>query len=366
MRRVLISGYFGMGNIGDEAILSSLIQVLKELGSASGVDLHIRVLSGDPSYTESIHGVEALDRWNLIQIIHGLANTQIFITGPGGLIQDATSLRSLLYYLSIASTAKFLRKTNLMIGCGIGPLQTKRARFLVRKFFPHFQAISVRDIGSIELLRCCGVTRNDIVLSPDLGFIFQGASPSKGREILISQGVIGDGPLIIMAPRPSHIKGLDRLLASVADELIFKYNAELVFLPFHKGVDEAFCRSIQLNMARRSFLINSIHDPKEVKALVGQAELLIGMRLHSLVFASTYGIPLVGISYDPKVSKFLSQIGVNSFTTIEELSEEQLLANIDEVMSRRPGLNYDIHEVKRLRDKAWDTAWNLLEPWISQ
>ena len=94
MKKILISGFYGFGNGGDEAVLSGII---KALGAASLKD--ITVLSSDPGYTESLHKVKAAPR-SSAKTLKAIRDCDIFISGGGSLFQNATSNRSLYYYLA--------------------------------------------------------------------------------------------------------------------------------------------------------------------------------------------------------------------------------------------------------------------------
>ncbi len=360
MHKVLISGYFGMGNGGDEALLSTLLQLLEELGEVHGEKIQALVLSGDPEATQRLHKVQAFKRWDVGQILTGIRGSDFVITGPGGLIQDATSLRSLCYYVGIATLAKVLDKESLVFACGVGPIQTKIGGTLVRRLFKDISHVSVRDPGSVRVLAEAGVKRGDVNVMPDIGVLFQGSPLERGVEILRCHGVYGRRPLVVVTPRPSDCRNdLESLLAATADAIIHEYGADLIFIPFDLRMDLPFCRAIQSRMERKSVLIEGVHDPRELKALVGQGDLLVGMRLHSLVFGYTYGIPLVGISYDPKVEAFLTQIGAGDFLSVEDLSEEGLLELIRRAMGA-DGPNYQLELLPIIENTARTQAHDFL------
>lgn len=61
---------------------------------------------------------------------------------------------------------------------------------------------------------------------------------------------------------------------------------------------------------------------------VGQCEVLIGMRLHSLIYAAGQRVPLIGISYDPKIDHFLDRVRCQPVGTTQSLDAGQVAAEI--------------------------------------
>ena len=102
---ILISGYYGFGNLGDELILKNIRNELERRFPGAG----ITVLSSCPADTRHCHGVNAISRWNPIRVSVAMWKSDLFILGGGGLIQDHTSSRSLLYYAGVLMLAWVFR-----------------------------------------------------------------------------------------------------------------------------------------------------------------------------------------------------------------------------------------------------------------
>ena len=126
-KRVVLSGYYGFKNFGDEEILSVLINKLQELKQM------ITVISSDPQYTKKqykhIRSVYTFDIKNIIFLI---AKSDILISGGGSLLQDTTSIKSLLYYLFIIFIALLFGKKVIIFAQGIGPITTPLGKFLTK------------------------------------------------------------------------------------------------------------------------------------------------------------------------------------------------------------------------------------------
>ena len=81
--KLMISGYYGFNNCGDEAILKSMVRAFKE----KIPQIKIVVLSQNPVQTYQTYQVKAINRLHLISILNCLRDTNLFISGGGGLLQ---------------------------------------------------------------------------------------------------------------------------------------------------------------------------------------------------------------------------------------------------------------------------------------
>ena len=116
MYNILISGYYGFNNIGDESILRTVIDNLRE----KLPDVDITVLSQSPAQTSEKYGVKAARRMSLWDILRSVWRCDLLLSGGGSLLQDATSGRSILYYLFILRLAQLLHKQTFIYSQGIG------------------------------------------------------------------------------------------------------------------------------------------------------------------------------------------------------------------------------------------------------
>ena len=155
MKRILLSGYYGFGNVGDEAILTSTIKTLQL--QAPGVQ--IAVLSNEPAETARTYNVRAMHRMWPHHVLNAISETDLVVFGGGSLLQDDTSLRSLLYYLSVIFLAKIMGKPVIVYANGIGPLHSRLGRFLTRVALNTVKDITVRDQESFKELKKIGVNK---------------------------------------------------------------------------------------------------------------------------------------------------------------------------------------------------------------
>jgi len=121
MTKYVISGYIGFDNFGDEAIAGVLINNLKDKHAEK-----ITVLSANPQKTSNLYGVESS---GLLKFLKPILFSDVLISGGGSLLQDITSLRSLIYYLTVIMTAIIFRKKVIIFAQGFSKFRTKIEKF---------------------------------------------------------------------------------------------------------------------------------------------------------------------------------------------------------------------------------------------
>lgn len=341
--RFVLSGYFGFGNAGDEAMLAAMVQHLRE----AVPDASIVALSREPEATRRTHGIDAVERTSLPKILREIAAADLFISGSGSLLQDVTSFRSLAYYLSLVALARLMGKPVFFYSQGVGPLKRAWSRWLVRFVANTVNAITVRDEPSRRLLEKVGVKRPPIVVTADPAFGLElGPFVRRGVDILASEGVrIAAGtPLVLVSVRPwADGSGYLEAVAHAADEAQRSLGAVVVYVPFHKPGDVAASRAAAELMHHGSYVLERDYAPQEIMSLVECADLVIGMRYHALVFAVACATPFVAVSYDPKIDGLLRMVGEEAGLSVTPAGRavgdgEALARKVMDVWARRESM----------------------------
>lgn len=303
MTRVLFSGYYGFGNAGDEAVLNA---TLRELSlTHPGID--ITVLSASPTVTACEHGVRALPRMNPLALANAIFNSDLVVSGGGGLLQDVTSQRSLFYYLSIICMAKAAGKKTVLYGQGFGPINSRFAKSVTRHVLNRVDDIGVRDPCSAEEIEDIGV-RRPVEVAADPALLLQPERSDRVDEALRSLGIRGKRPIVGLCLRPWGQR--ERVVAmgvSLAQGLS-RLGSRVVLVPMQPSQDVPLLEEILVNSDCDVGLLRDRLHPRELMAFLGSLDLVVGMRLHSLIFASVMGVPCVGLVYDPKVQGFLDAV----------------------------------------------------------
>lgn len=299
---ILISGFYGFGNIGDEAVLAGMARSLR--ARLGGVPL--TVLSGDREATVATHGVEAVGRTDVAAVVRAMRRARLFISGGGSLLQDVTSARSAFYYLGVLRLAVSLVPRSMIYAAGIGPLRRLAIRALARTVLGRLDAVTVRDADSAALVRAL-VPRAVPLLSADPAVVLEAAPDDRADRILARLGIAGQ-PLLGVAVRPWGGDAFLNPLAGALSRAAARLGARIVILPFHPGLDLPISRD--LAAACGGVVVEDPLTPEEALALVARMQVLVGLRLHALLLAAVAGTPPVGLVYDPKVTALFRELGV--------------------------------------------------------
>ena len=106
----------------------------------------------------------------------------------------------------------------------------------------------------------------------------------------------------------SALEGYQEHLAAVLDRLV-KKGYQILFVPMAWPDDISESQKVMSLMEEKSFLADRRLHARELLALVSSCQMVVGMRLHALIFAASQGVLFAGISYDPKVEAFLKVYG---------------------------------------------------------
>ena len=345
MPKVVISGYYGFHNSGDEAILFAMSQALKNLIP----DIEITVLSKAPEYTRQEFRVAAVSRDNPGAAFQAIRKADLLISGGGGLLQDITSPRSIIYYLGVMVMALMTGTPVFCYAQGIGPVRTGFARRAVSLVVNRVKWVTVRDEDSKRELAEMGVDRPPVQVTADpvLGLDPANLEGESGLRILTSLGA-GSGPLAGISVIPG--KGLSHykeVLARVADDLMAD-GWQVLLIPMHNPVDIEPCHEVAALMNSNPLVLDAATNYKELLSIAANLDLAVGMRLHFLIFSALFGVPLVGIPYDPKVNRFLRLIGREPDFNIADLDYDRLSQQVNYVLNNRESVTNNMKE--RLRD----------------
>jgi len=320
--RVVISGYYGFNNLGDEAVLYSMLQSLRR--AVPG--LEITVLSNDPPATAREYGVQAVDRWNMRAVAGAIGRSRLLISGGGSLLQDVTGLQSLLYYLGIIWIARLLRRPVVYYAQGIGPVNTGLGRRLTGITTRGARAVTVRDDESARDLESMGVRRAvEVVADPVLGLHPDDLDRTIGANVLKRHGVTPGKCVVGVSVRslPGPAIAWENQLAGALD-LLARAGRTVVFVPMHRPADLITSREIASLMKEPHVIIGEKLNVPQMLSVVANLDLLVGMRLHALIFAAVGGVLPLGVVYDPKVERFLRRIDLNPAGTPDRIQAGDL------------------------------------------
>ena len=326
--KIMISGYYGFNNTGDEAILKSMVGAFKE----KIPQIKITVLSHNPLQTSQTYQVKAINRLHLIDIMRCSRDTNLFISGGGGLLQDSTGKGwSILYYLGLILAVKIVKVPVMIYAQGIGPVNKQINKKLIKWILNKVNLITVRDNPSKELLENLGVVKPSIYVNSDPVFLLKKKNINNiiDSHPFIQELINSDNrPLIGVSVREYKSNGSDskRIFAQAADYLIENYQAKIIFLPLKFDEDVHISEEILSLMKNKAEVLKIKLEPEELLSVLSRLSLVVGVRLHSIIFSSMANIPFIAFNYDPKVKYFVEDLGLSEL--LLEIDKDISLKNI--------------------------------------
>lgn len=374
-KRVLVAGYYGFGNTGDEAILSALLADMR----AFYPGLQFTVVSGNPDETSARHNVQSVVWNDPTAILDAVEASDLVLLGGGGLFQDhwgcpADTMLTrhhggIPFYGAFPLLAAIRRKPCMLYAVGVGPLGCEDARRLTRTAFDLADIATVRDIESLSVLRSAKVECARVLVTADPAF----SMVHSLENVANSQshfGVRRGGLQVAVCLRSWDIgvapEKWEAEIAAALDSFVEAHNASLVFVPFQRlpessltddllAAERVVARMRNRDAARLEVRLAS---PEEVARLLGHSDMVLGMRLHSLVFAIAGGVPAVALSYDAKVMSLMRRVGM------EKCAVDLLSASSDDLVSAMNRAWEDREQIRaalaraghRLREQAKENA----------
>lgn len=321
-KKVVLSGYFGFKNFGDEAILSVLVDKLKQL------DTGITVISSDPQYTTGkFKHIRSVYTFKIPDIIGAISKSDFLISGGGSLLQDTTSLKSLLYYLFIIFTALILRKKVIIFAQGIGPITSPIGTFLTKNILKHCSYLSVRDKKSHELLKSWGID-SDLLCDP----IFSTAIPPVDKKNSVA--------VQLRNCKTLTEDFIDRLAQKISQEFADK---QVKIYSLQDTIDLEVCKKFEkalnmLNPEIKTEIYSNMTDSQIIQH-IASCEYLIAMRFHAIIIGLIAGVKTLGINYDIKIEKITSEFSLplldmqkpfkNQFTQLKQQYSKEIKSKIN-------------------------------------
>lgn len=346
---IAILGYYGYKNSGDEAILKSIIQSMR----AVDPDLTFAVFSRNPRETIRENEVDSIHRFNILRTTKVLKKSRLFLAGGGSLIQDNTSTRSIFYYLFMLGLARRCRTKAMLFANGIGPIERRINRFFASKALNRLDAITLRDPISFGELQSMRITKPSINVTADPAILLE-AADEKDIDKMISQEKIPlDKPLIGISVRKWADLSYFNEIAALADFCIESLGANPVFVPMQYPSDLNVCDIIMARMKHRASIIRNIYPPQLMLGFTGRLSVMIGMRLHSLVYAANQAVPLLGLVYEPKVNAFLKEVSQPSAGVLLKMDHEHVCKLLEDIWANRIQISENL---KASREKLINDA----------
>jgi polysaccharide pyruvyl transferase CsaB len=361
--KVGITGSYGGLNLGDEAILQSIIsQLRRDVPQAE-----ITVFSRDAEDTKRRHGVERavpVRKLSRAEVVPEIERLDLLILGGGGILYDADART----YLREVALAKEKHVPVMVYAIGAGPLENIDVQKAVADSLEGVELITVRERSAQQVLEHAGVHR-EIVVTADPALLLKPEPLPRG--VLRTEGLEGRRRLIGMSVREPGVAAPDldvdqyhNLLANAADFMVDRFDAEVVFVPMERSVlDSQHSHAVISKMlrAQRATVLKGEYSSGQLLSMMGKFDFALGMRLHFLIFAAIQGTPFVALPYAGKVSGFLEALGLPS-PPLNLVNPGRLIAHLDESWDRKRSMRTRIAEtLPALQERAKTTNKLLVE-----
>ena len=353
----MICGAYGKGNAGDEAILKAILRQLQHIDP----DMPVCVLSHNPKATRLTHHVGAVYVFNPFSFLPVMRRTKLYISGGGSLIQNQTSTRSLNNYLLSIRLAKLTGNRVLMYGCGIGPVSGEGCRkSAARVIDRNVDAITLREDLSAEELKTMGVTKPKVYVTADPALLLEAGSEGAVDGFLLGNNIDPAGRYALFVLREwQGFEAKKRAFVQSAKHVKEAYGLTPIFFALEPGRDLPPSREVARELAFECPMLSAPADEKLIIGMMKKMQVVVSMRLHALIFASSVAAPLVAVSYDPKVTGFMHYIGQKHCVYFEDVTAENLCALIDGALTERS--EYSVDRLRALAAQNEEIAKELLE-----
>jgi polysaccharide pyruvyl transferase CsaB len=325
-------------------------------------DIRITVMCNHPLQVAESVNLKTVKWFNLkhpFASVKAVIDAEIIIFGPGGILEDATGISILKGNIPniffVALLGFILRKKIIFYAVGAGPIATAYGRFLAKAALKFSHLITVRDEGSRSYLLSLGLKKVIHEVS-DPAILLEPLPPvapafASGRRIKIGVSL---RPWFSGSRSASAatIQEFSRCL----DYLAQRYSSDVYLLSFDYADDYPIMQEVTgaLRYPENVTIMDKFKRVEDALAAVNRMDLLIGMRLHSLIFSVLLAKPLLALEYDPKVKYFMASIGqIDNLIQVDNIRLDEFQQKIDNLIADIANNAISVSQAReRLKRKA--------------
>jgi polysaccharide pyruvyl transferase CsaB len=361
--KILVAGYYGFGNLGDDAILDVILKYLaRELPR-----IPVGIVGEDSPYLAQRYGLPIISWHDYAAVVDSVERADLLIVGGGGLLNSyldyrpeellrATDLFS-VFVFGLPILARILETRCTILAVGASEIAPEAARLHVRAAVDAATSCSVRDRRSKKILESLGCRRN-IEVTLDPAFALQPAPDRQVTQTLRLAGIDERAPLIAVSVRNwtfgEPVGAWDDALSRALTQLSHVSHAELLFIPFQTSADTPHSLSDDRTAILRvrhkldsSVITHAFEDvpsPAIAAGALSRCAMLVGMRMHSCILAIGQGTPLLALAYEPKVAGMMSHVGLGDLVVLPG-ERDTLEARLLDVYRKRAVLHRRVKHV---------------------
>jgi len=325
MKKVVLSGYYGFQNSGDDAILEAIVDEFNK----SEESYELTVLSNAPLRTMKRYNVNSVNRFSFNEVKSELKSCDLFVSGGGTLLQDGTSSKSLWYYLGLLFLAKKYNKKTVVYASGLGPINRYINKVLTKIVLRKVDVITFRDNDSYKFFKKLKIEHKNVKITADPVFGLCG-DVIMGKRYLEQIGFMDGKPIIMVSIRPWKD---DELIIEEVSKFIKEINnkkdAHVLFIPMKYDEDIEITKNIAKKLDCNYNILDKGIDLKVLIGILSYADYLVSMRLHALIYGALNNRNLIGISYDPKIDGIMKDLQLSCYIDYKDVSSEKLIEYIE-------------------------------------
>ena len=331
MKKITILGSNSGRNAGDAAILASIIDGVAKLNP----DTLFEVPTTNPKFINSNYGHKykvkpiSIMPWNFsvrllgIPVLRSIARSDLVLI-TDGIIFDVKlfnpAFNFLITLIFLVPFANLLKKPVVCFCVGIGPITTFWGKLFTKFVGNRCKQIMVREKDSYDLMKELGTTTK-MGIYADIAFTNK-TSPIDTKFLDKKRKTIGINVTrycgIWLKGKESKVnkEHIISSFASVIDSLSKELDAQIVLITT-QIMDIQFADKIKQQTKNPSSVLlvtNQEYSNHEITHIMSKLDLFLGMRLHSLILASSVGVPVVGLVYAPKVLSFMKLLGLENYS----------------------------------------------------
>ena len=329
MKKIIIRGYYGRDNLGDELMKEIFIESL-------GESAKLQIMNSDPqglykkfdlkTPNELVTGKTPSAK-NIIRRFITIMKADLFVFGGGTILTDKHG------YFHLAENAvyflfrKVLGKKNLLVSVGATEFKSRIGKILSKLLINSSQEALIRDDDSYALLKRLTHNSSKVIHSSDMVLL-------TPEHITIPSNIESRTIGVCAMPynwATFHKNGNDKeLLKQLAEQIVLigkQTGCKFLIIPIQYGDN---CVTDYEYSKRLYAIIKDkvdVHfcDCKSIEekiSEIGRCEYLISMRLHALMISALVGGKVFAVNHNEKISYFMKRYSSIKYSvTLEEMSD---------------------------------------------
>lgn len=307
--KLLISGYYGMRNSGDDALLLTTASFLnrdksRKMFSTSGIVPNLKLRNKPVEVTPIYPKVNRFKGHSLMYNLRNFNKFDYVVFGGGSVLHDSFGIKKKIFQVKSA------KKGGIVVGVGVGPFTKVKDEKACKKFLDSCNFISVRDKNSYDIAQ--SLTRNNVVLANDIvPSLYEhlelpntkGQRCGVGFSLCDYESYIGKNTDVEIERRIKLAKIIEYITLDLKEPVyLYTFNGhdKVGDYKINKDIFEMLNPQAQLSVK----IISYIDNPERYFQLLSNLRVTISMRLHCSVFSLMTHTPNIMLSYHPKCDEW--------------------------------------------------------------